>query len=771
MGILLDEALDLVYRNLFGFTPREQQKTLFKSMFETLEKEEIPRFLVKLPCGYGKTEAAVAPFLAQFMVGDYPLAYRLIYVLPTRALCNQIFERFLGWNKKLYELTNQSLLVNVHHGMFLVDPYFISNILITTLDQFIYCYSRIISVNGKSTLKHSEMAAGSIGLSYIVFDEAHMYSSYTHALMKRMIEILIEGNIPFVVMTATMPQTLIDDIFGNLNVEITKINYEKTFIPYRGYVDINFEEENLLNVVNSYIREQNNTLIVCNTVERAQKVYSKIKKKSKLLIHSRFKTCDRSTLEKQICKKLGKNHQDNYVVVSTQVCEVGLNISADVLLSELAPADSLVQRIGRCARWGNNGIVHIFNVTEVSPYEENAMSMTREYVEREKIDITNWKSTMDFVNILRYHVNSRNAREALARINQALPIASKISRSIKVREDENVFIYVPESETNVTTNFIMLKDLLNNIVPAPLNLTKRRLKEWLHVDRNTKIYTAQPVGNREGNIWYWSPTTPATLEPNRIYLGKSKFYNKTYGYFRWKITFDLYSAQNERYSEHVNALMEEWDKFKDKVIYSFKRIFKFEEKVSCERSIKAVLIHHDVGKLTEKWQEYIQQEQKKEINHSILGAVYVYCLLKHNNLINQAFLASVYESILIHHTGRSISGFISQEDPVLLLHRSKIVDKKGTIKWHKHADELVKNINDKYDFKHFSLSNITLDTVKKTRRESYGWIKLHEHKARICVCSIYHFLKVCDLRASSKRRNDDFMQKQSLITSLAIKIL
>src|SRR5690606_15022957 len=48
---------------------------------------------------------------------------------------------------------------------------------------------------------------------------------------------------------------------------------------------------------------------------------------------------------------------ENRIIVATQVVEAGVDISADALVTELAPWASLIQRLGRCARYGGKGDV------------------------------------------------------------------------------------------------------------------------------------------------------------------------------------------------------------------------------------------------------------------------------------------------------------------------------------------------------------------------------------------------------------------------------
>jgi len=93
------------------------------------------------------------------------------------------------------------------------------------------------------------------------------------------------------------------------------------------------------------------TLAVVNTVARAREVFAALRKlgltKERLaLVHSRFRSADRAT---QQAKLLAEGDR---IVVATQAVEAGVDVSARLLVTELAPWSSLVQRFGRCNRRG-----------------------------------------------------------------------------------------------------------------------------------------------------------------------------------------------------------------------------------------------------------------------------------------------------------------------------------------------------------------------------------------------------------------------------------
>ncbi|EQD34960.1 CRISPR-associated helicase Cas3 [mine drainage metagenome] len=125
------------------------------------------------------------------------------------------------------------------------------------------------------------------------------------------------------------------------------------------------------------------TLVMFNTVSRAVKFYHELNKSKPsvdlLLIHSHFRNPERAPILKRFLETPGNN---GIIVVSTQVIEAGVDISAKTLFTEVAPWASLIQRIGRCNRYGEFDLGKIFWIDLLdfksnnyySPYSEKDLS-------------------------------------------------------------------------------------------------------------------------------------------------------------------------------------------------------------------------------------------------------------------------------------------------------------------------------------------------------------------------------------------------------------
>jgi CRISPR-associated endonuclease/helicase Cas3 len=129
------------------------------------------------------------------------------------------------------------------------------------------------------------------------------------------------------------------------------------------------------------------TLAICNTVERARALHEALTKRAKgastvpLLIHSRFRGAERAAWSVELRGPKGAPipSPGGRIIVATQVVEAGVDLSADLLVTELCPWASLVQRAGRLARRGGSGRLVVYDLEEkaAAPYDPFALSAAR----------------------------------------------------------------------------------------------------------------------------------------------------------------------------------------------------------------------------------------------------------------------------------------------------------------------------------------------------------------------------------------------------------
>lgn len=125
------------------------------------------------------------------------------------------------------------------------------------------------------------------------------------------------------------------------------------------------------------------TLVVLNTVERARRLHARLREQAVAqgvevrLLHSRFRPPDRrAALEAALAPTSGAGR----IVVATQVVEAGVDVSAATLVTELAPWTSLVQRFGRCNRFGEHAAGQVWWVDpeEAPPYDKDEVGEARD---------------------------------------------------------------------------------------------------------------------------------------------------------------------------------------------------------------------------------------------------------------------------------------------------------------------------------------------------------------------------------------------------------
>jgi CRISPR-associated endonuclease/helicase Cas3 len=130
------------------------------------------------------------------------------------------------------------------------------------------------------------------------------------------------------------------------------------------------------------------TLVIVNTVDRAQALLTGLKKRKPeaelLLVHARFRQAERKALNNALTAQPAPDGAGR-IIIATQAIEAGVDITSRTLFTELAPWSSLVQRFGRCNRygeWNEKGGARIFWVDLAaglaSPYSDEALAVSRE---------------------------------------------------------------------------------------------------------------------------------------------------------------------------------------------------------------------------------------------------------------------------------------------------------------------------------------------------------------------------------------------------------
>lgn len=190
----------------------------------------------------------------------------------------------------------------------------------------------------------------------VILDEVHVYDDMARSMMLELVKELIKLNCRVHIGTATIPTSLGKELIKLLGGtrRVYRVSFGKRALEKfnRHTVERLKDEEEARNVVAKAIANQEKVLFVGNRVATAQERYKWAKSAFPgvkiLLVHSRFRRCDRALLESKITEF--DTSKDSCLVIATQVVEVSLDISFDRLVTDSAPLDSLIQRFGRVNR-------------------------------------------------------------------------------------------------------------------------------------------------------------------------------------------------------------------------------------------------------------------------------------------------------------------------------------------------------------------------------------------------------------------------------------
>ena len=382
-GLMID-AYKVLCRKA-GFKPRSLILEVLKSLDEDFSNNRSILYIVKAPTGYGKTSISLSAAL--FSLKNASFFEKVIHVLPLRAIVEDAFHkanRYLG-------LAAGKQMMGVSISPFLLYP-----ITFVTIDTFLWDTIKLNTKKWSEILKEREygydyFTQASIIVSLIFFDEVHMVieNDNLRKIFFTVLEFLTKNRVPIIFLTATMPPSY-EKYFINL-AEVK--GYKYRCFPENELKDdfIENEEKKVFHIrleksenIGKLIDLKKRNLIIVNTVRRAVEIYKNLKRYSKdidvMLIHGRYTLKDREEKAK-ILEKL--KEKDRYIIVSTQVVEAGVDISSDILITDLAPPISLIQRMGRNARYFDEmeGYIYILRDAPHSIYNDYIFNKTLSILE------------------------------------------------------------------------------------------------------------------------------------------------------------------------------------------------------------------------------------------------------------------------------------------------------------------------------------------------------------------------------------------------------
>ncbi len=383
------DTLTEVRRSFAELTGYSEPNPMQLAMWEAIAVPEHlgVGLLLKGPTGSGKTEAVAVPAIAT--------GRRLIMVYPTRSLVDDQVTRFGAMLQRWSaEQSGHPVTLTIDtgaqsHRYVYRDGHaehaagnasrhlYHGDVIITTLDKFLYRFFGY----GEPKKAYTFPLRINYGLkdALICFDEAHSYDAVAFTNFSRLVRILYERGRDLVLMTATMPEAkqkrhldfleVVDYVEDDANATSLTAHSRQVsnqtqypervlkLLPVEIAEDVDPENNSLVDALideaSANIEAGRRMIVTAERVEDAVLVWRALKQRFAdrapvLLYHGRLSDEQRRKVYSRL-KDIDSADGD-YLLVSTSAIEVGCDLDAHVLITQLCDPDRLVQRIGRCNR-------------------------------------------------------------------------------------------------------------------------------------------------------------------------------------------------------------------------------------------------------------------------------------------------------------------------------------------------------------------------------------------------------------------------------------
>jgi CRISPR-associated helicase Cas3/CRISPR-associated endonuclease Cas3-HD len=211
---------------------------------------------------------------------------------------------------------------------------------------------------------HSSVLIDAVN-SVFVLDELHAYDPRRlgYLLASARLWERLGGRIA--VVSATLPDALAELFTTTLNSPPALVTADGLGLPLRHQLrirDHHLTAPTAIAEIRDRLHRNESVLVVANNVADAIHLYTELAPtvrqlhgdQAAILLHSRFRRCDRSRIETKIRERFGADREANKrtpgLLVATQCVEVSLDLDLDVLFSAAAPMEALLQRFGRVNR-------------------------------------------------------------------------------------------------------------------------------------------------------------------------------------------------------------------------------------------------------------------------------------------------------------------------------------------------------------------------------------------------------------------------------------
>ncbi|WP_373692296.1 CRISPR-associated helicase Cas3' [Corynebacterium sp.] len=390
--------IDKRFQHSFGWPEEYHARPVQRAVVEAVQNIDGPTLVViEAETGVGKTEAGLA---AAEILAARSGAQGVFFAAPTMATANGLLERTMEWAAHNTADSVRSMYL-AHSKNALSEPYrqlkfssigpdsvdggrviasqwmsgrrlgLLSNFVVGTVDQVL-----MMALQQRFHMLRHVGLAGKV----IIFDEVHAFDAYTSDYLRRTIEWLGYYGASVILMSATLPpdkrRSLVQAYSQAPWPDEEPTGYPlltlatKDAVQFRSVPSsptnlearIDFLDdavEHLVSSVQQNLDQGGCALIICNTIARAQEAFRTLEEvygDEVQLHHAGFVAWERVAKEDALRAELGPDsHRGSgrpwrKIVVATQVAEQSLDIDADLLITDIAPMDLIIQRIGRLHR-------------------------------------------------------------------------------------------------------------------------------------------------------------------------------------------------------------------------------------------------------------------------------------------------------------------------------------------------------------------------------------------------------------------------------------
>lgn len=407
-----------VYQKRFDFEPREVQRKISEQISAASQPGIV---ILEAPMGSGKTEAAL---VAVEDLANKTHRTGMFFGLPTQATSNGIFPRVEEWLKhfegeKSIRLIHGKAQLNeafanlpknsdIHGGDEIGVNEWFAGRKVAILDDFIVgTVDRILL----AALKQKHLMLRHLGFSnkVVVIDEVHAYDAYMSVYLYQALRWFGAYQVPVVILSATLPVVKRNELLKSYMIgagyKFTTVEKPQNFAKNEAYplltyndgptikqfsdfepgknvkYEINpwpqIEKQEVVELIKKLTLHGGVVGVIVNTVRKSQELAAacveRFGEEKVELLHSAFVATERYRKEKELLDTIGKNgNRPKFkIIIGTQVIEQSLDIDFDVLITELAPMDFLLQRMGRLHRHSDtprpenlkNPQVYVLNAT------------------------------------------------------------------------------------------------------------------------------------------------------------------------------------------------------------------------------------------------------------------------------------------------------------------------------------------------------------------------------------------------------------------------